>query len=46
MSKSWTSGPNGANGLGKAGKGKSLAAGQGKKRYSRKRITKNYGGGK
>lgn len=46
MAKSFSPGANGAHGLGTAGKGKSLAAGQGKKRYSRKRISKNYGGGK
>lgn len=43
----WTSGPNGPKGLGKDGKGKSgYGQNQGKGRYSRKRITKSYGGGK
>ena len=46
MAKSWTSGPNGPKGLGKTGKGKSLASKQGKSRYSRKRISSQYGGGK
>lgn len=44
-SSSWI-GPNGPKGLGKEGKGSSLAAGQGKKRYSRKRINTMYSGGK
>lgn len=45
---SWTNGKNGPKGLGKAG-GKSKGGygqNQGKARYNRKRITKNYGGGK
>ena len=46
MAKSFSPGPNGPKGLGSAGKGNSLSAGQGMKRYSRKRITKMYGGGK
>jgi len=46
MAKSFSPGANGPKGLGGAGKGKSLAAGQGKKRYSRKRISSQYGGGK
>jgi len=43
---SWSSGPNGPKGLGKQGKGNSLAKSQGKKRYSRKRLSSKYGGGK